>query len=102
MDEETLRKRDRLLSLFGEYGPLLSDSQREVFHDYYECDLSLSEIAEGRGISRAAVEDALRKSERKLLSFEEKLHLLEKKETLLSLADKRDIEAVKEYINHGI
>ena len=48
------------------YGNLLTPSQREIMNDYYECNLSLTEISEERGISRTAVSDALKKGRTKL------------------------------------
>ena len=55
------------------YGNLLTLSQREIMNDYYECNLSLTEISEERGISRTAVSDALKKGRTKLEKMEEKL-----------------------------
>ena len=46
--------------------------------DYYNNDLSLSEIAENRNITRQAVRDNLIKAEKKLMEFEEKLGLMDK------------------------
>ena len=60
--DETIRYVD-LLSL---YGNLLSKTQKEVLEDYFSYNLSISEIAENRRISRAAVEDAIKKGKRKL------------------------------------
>ena len=55
------------------YGKLLSEKQLEVIDDYYNNDLSLSEIAENHGITRQAVRDMLKKGEKKLFEYEEKL-----------------------------
>ena len=63
----------RLVRLFELYGNLLTEHQRELFNLYYECDLSLGEIAEIKAISRQSVNDALKKSREILLSTEEKL-----------------------------
>ncbi len=64
--------------LYDFYGELLTESQREILEMYYFEDLSLSEIAETRGTSRAAVHDLIRRSEEKLAGYEEKLHLVER------------------------
>ena len=45
---------------------------------YHEENLTLSEIAENAGISRSAVHDSLKKAERQLADFENKLRLVEK------------------------
>ena len=41
---------------------------------YYLCDLSLTEIAEQKGISKQSVSDALAQSRRLLDEYEQKLH----------------------------
>ena len=55
------------------YGKLLTKKQLEFMNDYYNNDLSLSEIAENNDITRQAVRDILKKGEKKLFEYEEKL-----------------------------
>ena len=55
------------------YGKLLTKKQYECINDYYNNDLSLSEIAENNNITRQAVRDIIKKGEKKLFEFEEKL-----------------------------
>ena len=55
------------------YGKLLTEKQYELLNDYYNNDLSLTEIAENNGITRQAVRDNLKKGEKKLFEYEEKL-----------------------------
>ncbi len=62
------------LQLWDAYGALLTETQREICEKYYLYDLSLSEIAEEKGISKQAVSDALKTSRELLDSYEEKLH----------------------------
>ena len=62
--------------LYDFYGGLLSENQNEVMALYHEDNLSLSEIAEELGQSRQAVHYTLRKAEKALSSYEEKLGLL--------------------------
>ena len=64
--------------LFDFYGKLLSETQYTVVEHYYIHDLSLSEIASNLDISRQGVHDALKRAEKKLYSYEEKLKLVEK------------------------
>ncbi len=64
--------------LFDFYGQLLTERKRSVMELYHEENLSLSEIAERFGISRAAVHDSLKSAEKQLLNYEEKLGLVEK------------------------
>jgi len=57
------------------YGKLLTKKQFDIIDNYYNKDLSLSEIAENEGISRQGVRDNIVKTEKKLLEFESKLGL---------------------------
>ena len=60
------------------YGELLTEKQYRVIDYYYNEDLSLSEIAENENITRQAVRDIIKKGEKKLFEFEEKLQIMRK------------------------
>ena len=60
------------------YGKLLTEKQYELIDDYYNNDLSLSEIAENNNITRQAVRDIIKKGESKLFEYEEKLLIMKK------------------------
>ena len=60
------------------YGKLLTKTQYEIIDDYYNNDLSLSEIAENHEITRQAVRDTLKKGEKKLFEYEEKLEFMKR------------------------
>lgn len=60
------------------YGKLLTEKQYEFINDYYNNDLTLSEIAENNNITRQAVRDIIKKGERKLFEYEEKLLFMKK------------------------
>lgn len=60
------------------YGKLLTEKQYQVLSDYYNEDLSLSEIAENNNISRQGVRDIIKKGESKLFEYEEKLQIMKK------------------------
>ncbi len=62
------------LRLWDVYHPLLTDKQREITNLYFNCDLSLAEIAEEKGCSRQSVSDCLAVCRRQLEEYEEKLH----------------------------
>ena len=75
-------------NLFQLYGNLLSNVQKEIILDYYEYNLSLSEIAENRNTSRSAVEDALKKGVKKLEQIEEELKINQRNNELRKLVEK--------------
>ena len=60
------------------YGKMLTKKQYEFINDYYNNDLSLSEIAENNNITRQAVRDIIKKGESKLFELEEKLAFMER------------------------
>jgi predicted DNA-binding protein YlxM (UPF0122 family) len=64
--------------LYDFYGELLTEHQRNVYEDAVYNDMSLSEIAEEYGISRQGVHDLIKRCDKILLGYEEKLHLVEK------------------------
>ena len=64
--------------LFDFYGELLKPSCRQAIDLYYNEDLSLAEIAAQTGITRQGVHDLIRRCDRTLLGYEEKLGLIAK------------------------
>ncbi len=64
--------------LFDFYGKLLSNKQYNIVELYYLHDLSLSEIGEQLQISRQGVYDILKRAEKSLYTYEEKLRLVKK------------------------
>ena len=64
--------------LFDFYGQLLTEKQIEIVEMYYNNDLSLGEISEQQGISRQGVYDTLKRAEKTLYEYEEKLGLLDR------------------------
>ena len=62
-----------LSMLIQTYGKLLTEKQYQIMDDYYNNDLSLSEIAQNHNITRQAVRDMIKKGEKKLFEYEEKL-----------------------------
>ena len=93
------------------YGKLLTEKQLEVLNDYYNNDLSLSEIAENNNITRQAVRDIIKKGENKLFEIEEKLQIMEKmmkqekllQEVLSELGKIQDVSSdkkIEKILNH--
>lgn len=60
------------------YGQLLSERQYSMMDMYYNQDLSLGEIAEEVEISRQGVRDSIKRGEKQLVEFEEKLGLIKR------------------------
>ena len=58
------------------YGALLSERQQQIVTLYHEENCSLQEISEELGVSRQGVHEALKKAEKSLQGFEEKLGLV--------------------------
>ena len=73
-----MEKNVKVSILLQTYGNLLTENQVSVLNDYYNDDLSLSEIAENNNITRQAVRDNIKKGEQKLFEFEEKLGVMKK------------------------
>lgn len=55
------------------YGDVLTEKQRDVMEQYYNDDLSLSEIADNAGISRQGVRDSIKRAECILQDLESKI-----------------------------
>ncbi len=100
--------------LYDFYGELLTQKQKLVYELYHQNDWSLSEIAQELSISRQAVRDQLKRTEKILQKYEKKLQLVSKflqqkiavqhirniiaeieKEENLSCASKRKIETIE-------
>lgn len=82
----------RINWLLDFYGGMLTDRQRNAMEMHYSDDLSLSEIAEALNITRQAVHDSLKRGEKTLNTYEQKLGLVQRYfdvgERINSLKDK--------------
>ena len=82
--------------LYDLYGDLLTDKQKEYFEDYYFNNLSFSEMAENYDVSRNAIFKQIHIVTDKLQEYEDKLHLLSKKNKLIEIIDKVNDNSIKE------
>ena len=73
-----LIKDENLAKLFDLYKNMLSDTQKDFMIDFIDNDLTISEIAENNGISRQAVNDAVKKGIAKMKDLESTLGFLER------------------------
>lgn len=64
-----------VIVLLDVYRNLLTPKQADVISLYYEEDLSLAEIAEHYAITRQAILDLIRRGEKQLYHYEERLGL---------------------------
>jgi len=88
--------------LFDFYGEMLTDAQKDTYSEHVLEDLTVSEIAQNKSVSRQAVSDLIRRTDRILAGYEEKLHLVERflkiKERVMEiekLAGQRDMEDIE-------
>ena len=70
-----IEKTNRMNALFEFYAALLTDKQINYIELYYADDYSLAEIAEEFGVSRQAVYDNIKRTEKILEDYEMKLHM---------------------------
>jgi len=107
-----MEKNIEISMLFELYGNMLTDKQKQIIDDYYNHDLSLSEIGENVGITRQAVRDNLKNAEKNLYDLENKLGFLKKQKELnqkledilkeLNKSENIDKEKIKKQIQNII
>lgn len=72
-----IERTNRMNALFDFYGSLLTEKQQKYMLLYFADDYSLGEIAEDFDVSRQAIYDNIRRTEKILTDYEDKLHLVE-------------------------
>ena len=80
--------------LYDFYGELLTEHQKNIYEDFVFNDMSPSEIAREEGISRQGVHDLIKRCDKILRDYEDKLHLVER-----FMQTKKDVELIKKYSN---
>jgi predicted DNA-binding protein YlxM (UPF0122 family) len=78
--------------LYDFYGELLTNHQKEIYELYHLNDFSLGEISEQLKISRQGVHDTLKRCEKQLENYENKLQLVDK-----FLINKQNVEKIYNY-----
>lgn len=85
--------------LYDFYGELLTQHQKGIYEDVVFNDLSLGEIADELGISRQGVHDLIKRCDKTLNAYENKLHLVEKfariKQNIEKINELTDDEQIK-------
>jgi RNA polymerase sigma factor (sigma-70 family) len=64
---------DNYIELYDLYKKMLTPTQRKIFELYYFDDLSLNEIAKDLNISKPAVHDSIKTSQKLLDDYENKI-----------------------------
>ena len=80
--------------LFDFYGSLLTEHQREVLDDYFNDDLSMSELADEYDVSKSAISDLIKRCLNQLEEYESKLHLIKQARSLDELIDKMEKDGI--------
>ncbi len=83
------------ITLWDAYNGLLTPTQQEITDLYFNFDLTLSEIAEQKNISRQAVSECLKGCKIQLEEYEEKLHFLKRMRKLTE-----EVENLKKLLNN--
>ena len=66
------------IGLWDVYSGLLTETQQEITNLYFNLDLTVSEIAKEKGVSRQAVSECLKGCKVQLEEYENKLHVFER------------------------
>jgi len=82
--------------LFAIYKKLLTDKEQEIFSLYYEENLSLGEIGEFKGISRAAIGKTIKVVKNKLEDLEANLKIDEKNKKIKEISNKIKEKEIRE------
>lgn len=90
-----MENREQYIKLYSLYKELLSESEKKYFEYYYYEDYSYTEISELMEVSKVFVGKMINKCNKKLISFESKLKLLQKKNELLELSNTIKDEKIK-------
>ena len=80
--------------LFDFYGSLLTEHQKEVLDDYFNDDLSMSELADEYEVSKSAISDLIKRCLNQLEEYESKLHLIKQARSLDELIDKMEKDGI--------
>lgn len=99
---DKLEKSIIFCELYNFYKNLITEKQRQIFYDYYFKDIGLTEISENLKISRQAVLDSIKKTEKMLEEYEKKLKLHSifstQKELVDDIKKSKDISLIDNFL----
>ncbi len=84
--------------LFDFYGELLTNHQQKIYSEAVFNDLSLSELSEEEGISRQGIHDLIKRCDKSLQEYEDKLGLIKRFQQIKTEIE--NIEAIIESNNN--
>lgn len=87
-------------NLYDFYAPLLTDLQKEYFEYYYVNNLSFSEIAEIKNVTKAAVSQQISTIEKKLNEYENLLRLKYKQDEIYKILKDKVSKEILEQIEN--
>lgn len=87
-----------LNDLFDIYKYLFSKHECDVFQNYYQDDLTLSEISINNDVTRSAISKTLNNIINKLNDYEDKLHIYHKRKSILKYLDSKDYDAIRNIV----
>ena len=76
--------------LYDFYGELLTDHQKQIYEGLVNENMSLVEIADEQGISRQAVHDLIKRTDKILVDYENRLGLVAKFDQIKELISEID------------
>lgn len=94
-----MHKNLKFCELIETYGKLLTERQQEIIYSYYIEDFSLTEIGLNLGINRQTVKTVIRRAEKTLTEYDEKLKILDKFKKIIQAAEKsQNPEIIEEIV----
>lgn len=86
--------------LFDFYGELLTPHQQKIYSEAVFNDMSLGELSEEEGISRQGIHDLIRRCDKILQEYEDKLHLIERFKSMKKTA--KSIETILDTLDESV
>ncbi|MBR5765809.1 MAG: DNA-binding protein [Lachnospiraceae bacterium] len=80
--------------LYDFYGELLTEHQRRVYESAVHEDLSLKELSDEYGITRQGVHDLIKRCDKILKGYEDRLHMIERFDKVKKLVGEIDALAL--------
>lgn len=82
--------------LFDFYGDLLTPHQQKIYSEAVFNDLSLQELSDEEGISRQGIHDLIKRCDKQLAMYEEKLRLISKFNSI-----KSEVSSIESLLSDG-